>query len=45
MMTFTRYALKIFLWNFCVLWISFTSLLQIVDLCVGMSPGIRQRCS
>jgi lipopolysaccharide export system permease protein len=32
MMTFTRYALKIFLWNFCVLWISFTSLLQIVDL-------------
>lgn len=32
MMTFTRYALKTFLWNFCVLWISFTSLLQIVDL-------------
>ena len=32
MMTFTRYALKTFLWNFCLLWISFTSLLQIVDL-------------
>jgi lipopolysaccharide export system permease protein len=32
MMTFTRYALRIFLWNFSVLWISFTSLLQIVDL-------------
>ncbi|HJR21344.1 MAG TPA: LptF/LptG family permease [Dongiaceae bacterium] len=32
MMTFTRYALKTFLWNFCVLWISFTSMLQIVDL-------------
>jgi lipopolysaccharide export system permease protein len=32
MMTFTRYALKTFMWNFCVLWISFTSLLQIVDL-------------
>ena len=32
MMTFTRYALRIFLWNFFVLWISFTSLLQIVDL-------------
>jgi lipopolysaccharide export system permease protein len=32
MMTFTRYALKTFLWNFCVLWVSFTSLLQIVDL-------------
>jgi lipopolysaccharide export system permease protein len=32
MMTFTRYALKTFMWNFCVLWVSFTSLLQIVDL-------------
>jgi len=32
MMTFTRYALKTFMWNFSVLWISFTSLLQIVDL-------------
>jgi len=32
MMTFTRYALKTFLWNFCVLWISFTALLQTVDL-------------
>jgi len=32
MMTFTRYALRTFLWNFTVLWISFTSLLQIVDL-------------
>jgi lipopolysaccharide export system permease protein len=32
MMTFTRYALRTFLWNFCVLWVSFTSLLQIVDL-------------
>lgn len=32
MMTFTRYALKTFMWNFCVFWISFTSLLQIVDL-------------
>ena len=32
MMTFTRYALKTFMWNFFLLWISFTSLLQIVDL-------------
>ncbi|MEZ5829911.1 MAG: LptF/LptG family permease [Dongiaceae bacterium] len=32
MMTFMRYALKTFLWNFAVLWISFTSLLQVVDL-------------
>jgi lipopolysaccharide export system permease protein len=32
MMTFTRYALKTFMWNFLVLWISFTSMLQIVDL-------------
>ncbi|HEX6117890.1 MAG TPA: LptF/LptG family permease, partial [Dongiaceae bacterium] len=32
MMTFTRYALRTFLWNFGVLWVSFTSLLQIVDL-------------
>jgi lipopolysaccharide export system permease protein len=32
MMTFTRYALRTFLWNFFVLWISFTSLLQVVDL-------------
>jgi lipopolysaccharide export system permease protein len=32
MMTFTRYALKTFLWNFGLLWVSFTSLLQIVDL-------------
>jgi lipopolysaccharide export system permease protein len=32
MMTFTRYALRTFLWNFFVLWISFTSMLQIVDL-------------
>ena len=32
MMTFTRYALKTFLWNFFLLWFSFTSLLQIVDL-------------
>jgi len=32
MMTFMRYALRTFLWNFGVLWLSFTSLLQIVDL-------------
>jgi lipopolysaccharide export system permease protein len=32
MMTFTRYALRTFLWNFGVMWVSFTSLLQIVDL-------------
>jgi len=32
MMTFSRYALRTFLWNFFVLWISFTSLLQVVDL-------------
>src|SRR5262245_65502948 len=32
MMTFTRYAMRTFMWNFFVLWISFTSLLQIVDL-------------
>jgi lipopolysaccharide export system permease protein len=32
MMTFTRYALKTFMWNFVLLWVSFTSLLQIVDL-------------
>lgn len=32
MMTFTRYALRTFLWNFGLLWVSFTSLLQIVDL-------------
>src|SRR5688500_6004930 len=32
MMTFTRYALKTFMWNMCVLRISFTTLLQIVDL-------------
>jgi len=32
MMTFTRYSLRTFLWNFTVLWVSFTSLLQIVDL-------------
>ena len=32
MMTFTRYALRTFLWNFTLMWVSFTSLLQIVDL-------------
>ena len=32
MMTFTRYALRTFLLNFMLLWVSFTSLLQIVDL-------------
>jgi lipopolysaccharide export system permease protein len=32
MMTFTRYALRTFLWNFGILWVSFTSMLQIVDL-------------
>ncbi|HEY3149084.1 MAG TPA: LptF/LptG family permease, partial [Dongiaceae bacterium] len=32
MMTFTRYALRTFLWNFGVMWVSFTSLLQVVDL-------------
>ncbi len=32
MMTFARYALRTFLWNFFLLWVSFTSMLQIVDL-------------
>lgn len=32
MMTFTRYALRTFLLNFGILWVSFTSMLQIVDL-------------
>jgi lipopolysaccharide export system permease protein len=32
MIIFMRYALRTFLWNFFTLWISFTSLLQIVDL-------------
>ena len=42
MMTFTRYALRTFLWNFFVLWISFTSLLQIVDL-LGNSDEVLDR--
>jgi lipopolysaccharide export system permease protein len=42
MMTFTRYAMRIFLWNFFVLWISFTSLLQIVDL-LGNSDEVLDR--
>ncbi|MGH6892866.1 MAG: LptF/LptG family permease [Dongiaceae bacterium] len=42
MMTFTRYALRTFLWNFAVLWISFTSLLQIVDL-LGNSDEVLDR--
>jgi len=32
MMTFTRYALRTFLGHFVMLWVGFTSLLQIVDL-------------
>jgi lipopolysaccharide export system permease protein len=32
MMTFMRYALRTFMWNFGVMWLSFTSMLQIVDL-------------
>jgi lipopolysaccharide export system permease protein len=42
MMTFTRYALRTFLWNFFVLWISFTALLQIVDL-LGNSDEVLDR--
>jgi lipopolysaccharide export system permease protein len=37
-----RYALRTFLWNFMVLWLSFTSLLQIVDL-LGNSDEVLDR--
>ncbi len=42
MIIFMRYALRTFLWNFFVLWISFTSLLQIVDL-LGNSDEVLDR--
>ena len=42
MIIFMRYALKTFLWNFFVLWISFTALLQIVDL-LGNSDEVLDR--
>ncbi len=42
MMTFVRYALRTFMWNFAVLWVSFTSLLQIVDL-LGNSDEVLDR--
>ena len=42
MITFMRYALKTFLWNFFVLWVSFTALLQIVDL-LGNSDEVLDR--
>lgn len=42
MIIFMRYALRTFLWNFLVLWISFTALLQIVDL-LGNSDEVLDR--
>jgi lipopolysaccharide export system permease protein len=42
MIIFMRYALRTFMWNFFVLWISFTALLQIVDL-LGNSDEILDR--
>lgn len=42
MITFMRYALRTFLWNFLVLWLSFTALLQIVDL-LGNSDEVLDR--
>ncbi|HWA47370.1 MAG TPA: LptF/LptG family permease [Dongiaceae bacterium] len=42
MIIFMRYALRTFLWNFFVLWISFTALLQIVDL-LGNSDEVLDR--
>jgi len=42
MITFMRYVLRTFLWNFLVLWISFTALLQIVDL-LGNSDEVLDR--
>lgn len=42
MITFMRYVLRTFLWNFAVLWVSFTALLQIVDL-LGNSDEVLDR--
>ncbi len=42
MITFMRYAMRTFLWNFLVLWLSFTALLQIVDL-LGNSDEVLDR--
>jgi lipopolysaccharide export system permease protein len=42
MITFMRYAVRTFLWNFLVLWLSFTALLQIVDL-LGNSDEVLDR--
>jgi len=42
MITFMRYALRTFLWNFMVMWVSFTALLQIVDL-LGNSDEVLDR--
>lgn len=42
MIIFMRYALRTFLWNFFVLWLSFTALLQIVDL-LGNSDEVLDR--
>ncbi len=42
MITFMRYSLRTFLWNFLVLWLSFTALLQIVDL-LGNSDEVLDR--